>query len=74
MIRAPHSTAEKPVPKPLRRLVVAMGQKRVLEITEETIALRLPRARRPHVVISYSQLEHRLFLQDAALPRPRRKR
>jgi len=73
MIRAPHPTAEKPVPRPLRRLVLAMGQKRVLEITEETISLRLPRARRPHVAITYSQLEHRLFLADAALPRKRRK-
>lgn len=74
MIRAPHATMEKPVPKPLRRLVLAQGQRRVLEITEETIGLRYPRARRPHLQISYSQLEHRLFLAEAAQPRPRRRR
>lgn len=74
MIRAPHSTAEKPVPRPLRRLVLAAGEKRVLEITEETIALRIPKHRHPHVLITFSQLEHRLFLNEAALPRPRRKK
>jgi hypothetical protein len=45
MIRAPHSTQEKPVPNPLRRLVLANGEERVLEITEETIALRIPKHR-----------------------------
>lgn len=72
MIRAPHSTAERPVPRPMRRLVIADGERRVLEITEETVALRYPRAKHPHVLITYSQLEHRLFMGEAAQPRRRR--
>lgn len=73
MIRAPHSTNERPVPRPLRRLVIADGERRVLEVTEELISLRYPRAKHPHVQITYSQLEHRLFMGDAARPRSKRR-
>jgi hypothetical protein len=53
-------------------MVVADGERRVLEITEETIGLRYQRAKHPHVLITYSQLEHRLFMGEAAKPRRRR--
>lgn len=65
MTRAPKDPG-----KALKRLVVAQGADRVLEITEETIALRYPRSRTAHVVLTYGQLEVRALF--GAAPRRRR--
>jgi hypothetical protein len=66
MTRAPKDPT-----KPLKRIVRAGGQLRVLEITEETIALRIPKHRHAHVVLTYGQLETRAIM---ARPVSRRRR
>lgn len=66
MTRAPKDPT-----RPLKRLVMAGGKKVVLEITEETLALRYPRHRHAHVTLTYGQLETRALL---ARPVTRRRR
>jgi transposase len=66
MTRAPKDPT-----RPLKRLVLASGKKLVLEITEETIALRIPKHRHAHVVLTYGQLETRAIM---ARPITRRRR